>query len=87
MGQNIFICASLIFFQSIIENWFEGRRRCGSRVSVGHESEGRIVGEGDREELHRLAKSGHPVIANERADKHCNVGDTKGRANSSWPGR
>ena len=54
---------------------------------MGHDSEGRIVGEGDREELHRLAKSGHPVIANERADKHCNVGDTKGRANSNWPGR
>ena len=44
-----------------------------------------IQGEGDKEELHRLAKSGHPFITDERADKHSNVGgrhsDTKGSTN------
>ena len=37
--QEVLLCASLIFFRSIVENWFEGRRRCGSLVSVGHDSE------------------------------------------------
>ena len=37
--QEVLLCASLIFFQSVIKNWFEGRRRCSSRLSVGHDSE------------------------------------------------
>ena len=55
--KKVLLCASFICFQGIIENWLEGGGRCGSRVS-GHDG---IVGDGDRKEQHRLARSGHPV--------------------------
>jgi hypothetical protein len=42
MREKIVLCAFFVRFQCIIENQLEVGR-CGSRVSVRHEGEGRIV--------------------------------------------
>ena len=38
VGEKIFLCAFLVRFQSIVENWLK-LSRCGSRLRVRHKGE------------------------------------------------
>ena len=41
MREEVLLCASLIFFQGIVENWLEVGSRCGRRTGLRHYGRGK----------------------------------------------